>query len=52
MLTLSNVDVFRCVGSWLVTARPKYAVALIASVSWPPTCVHEEPSADTKPVTF
>src|SRR5256885_2062376 len=47
--TLSNVDVFRRVVSWLVTASPMYAAAGAEKVVTP-TCVHALPFDDTGPV--
>src|SRR5438093_4142235 len=49
-VTLSNVDVLSVDVSWLVTARPMFALAPI-DVGVLPTVVHVEPFADTEPVT-
>ena len=49
-LTLSNVEVFSCVVSWLHTRKPMYALDAIDSVVVP-TCVQLVPFAETYPVT-
>src|ERR1043165_2043072 len=49
-VTLSNVDVFKTVVSWLVTARPTSAVAPIDSVVLP-MLVHVLPFAEIDAVT-
>ena len=48
--TLSNVDAFRTVASWLVTTRPMTAFDPIESVVLP-TIRHVFPSAETDPTT-
>src|SRR5207244_1054292 len=48
-LTLSNVDVFDTVVSWLVTTEPMFTLVGIA-VDTLPTAVHVLPSLDTDPV--
>src|SRR5215831_6086023 len=49
-LTLSNVDVFSALVSWLVTASPTSTGPVAASVVLP-TEAHDDPSVDTAAAT-